>query len=153
MFRKTLTLAFALLLVAAGVAAAEDMATVTGTVISTSGDTLVVQTDSGQRTFAVRDDTDSPETLETGTAVTVHYGSSPDGDPYATKIRVAELEAEASAEPTSDSMTESSDSATDRRGSDASELPQTGSNLPLAGLAGLAALGLALGVGFLRRAV
>ena len=149
MFRKTLILAVALLLVTAGVAAAEDMATVTGTVVSTSGDTLIIQTDSGERTFAVRDETDSPETLETGTAVTVHYGSSPDGDPYATKIRVAELEAEASG----DSMTESSDTATDRQGADGSELPQTGSSLPLAGLAGLAALGLALGVGFLRRAV
>lgn len=154
MTKKALILTAILLLTATGLATAQESSTVTGTVVSTSPDTLVVKTADGQHTFAVRSETETPEVLEVGSSVTVYFDEAPNGDPFATRITVAEVEGDSMmTEPDSEPMLEANASASLGDSSDGGELPQTASSVPLAGLAGLAALGLALAVGVVRRAV
>ena len=70
---------FMALVLMAGVAQAQTLTTVRGTVVSKTGDTVVLMTDDGRRmTFAV-DDTDVPTTVVVNSPIEVHYHTLDDG--------------------------------------------------------------------------
>jgi hypothetical protein len=104
---------------------------VTGTVVSTSGDEVVLRTPSGEQTFMLSSTVDRTQ-LTTGNSVTVWYDAPVTAGDRGTITRIT-----MASEPTTP-RTETG-AATSTTTSD--ELPATAGFLPLLGLIGLLALG------------
>lgn len=138
--KKYLLGLMALALVIAAVASAENM-TATGTVVSLSGDTLVVDTANGEKIFILSPDI-SRDNLVVNSRINVAYIDD-NGKWVVSQITPASssttlTSAATQPEPALESTTPS---ATDTyAANDNDELPATGSNLPAVLLAGLGAL-------------
>jgi hypothetical protein len=110
---------------------------VTGTVVSLTGDMLVIRSDAGQRTFIIDPESALPENLRINQKVDVTYHADPMNADQLIVSRVdvsaqsmaGEMESEG--EPV-----EGAESVTGR-----TRLPQTASPLPLIALTGLASFG------------
>jgi hypothetical protein len=114
---------------------------VTGTVVSSTADRVVVRTSSGDMTFKMSSTTDRPATFTTGKQVTVWYDPAtvPGEDQTHLAMRVAS--ADESVRTTA---------AQESYGAD-DELPATAGPLPLLAWIGLVALGGGLGLRMLSR--
>ncbi len=143
--KKYLLCLAALTLMVAATANAENL-TATGTVVSLSGDTLVVNTANGEKTFVLSPSI-SRTNLAVNSRVNVAYTDS-NGQWVVSQITPATTSSSlASAATQPEPAVEStSPTLTERTAMDNDQLPATASNLPAILLAGFAALaaGLAL---------
>lgn len=147
MKRMTLALLFGFTVALAGLAVADDV-NITGTVVSSSGSTLVIRTDAGQEmTFFVDSASENATGLSAGQRVTVDY-SMDGGRNHVHKVTIATGTTGTSAyddnraTTTTDQTTTTTTGTTysDRYGTDR-DMPATASPLALLALGGLAALG------------
>ena len=164
--RVLCVLSIALLALAGGLAAqgtdpaAAPAQTITGTVVSSSSTSLVIDTDTGTRqTFMVDAQSSLPTGLTPGTRISVDYHSLPGGQFHAAKAatlgaapsqpttEARPLDTTAAPATTSSNMPQTSSSmpATDTSSDKTPtkrtrKMPATASPLPLVGLIGLASL-------------
>lgn len=128
--------------------------TVTGKVTSATSNSIMVTTDSGDRmTFMTDTQTERPVSLSPGTRIRVDYMTHPGGEYHAstvTTLSAEEYPRSTSTEEYPRSTTEPRTTSTDYE-TEGENLPQTASPLPLLATAGLAALGVALGLRFALR--
>lgn len=116
-----LAIALALLVAASAAAQApESVEVATGAVVSTSSDSLIVDTETGQQVFVLDPAALLPQPAMAGSVVTVKYRTDDLGNKVATEITV------------------------ERTAEEMEALPQTASPLPLVALGGLLALAGAL---------
>ncbi len=139
--------------------------TITGTVESVTDSALVLQTVAGTHTIQLDNRTTKPATINVGDRLTVDYTRTSTGVMIATAVRpegatttttgvttgttagsVTATETEADLEASAEA-----DTSLDTGASADSELPETGSELPLVGLIGLLALLAATGFRVARR--
>jgi Domain of unknown function (DUF5666) len=110
MSKNRFFIAFAIVaLLGAGVAfaASGDTQSATGTVISSSPTSLVVQTDNGQQTFVLDSTTQAPESLAAGDKVTVEYNSDDQGRLVATDVSAEDSSGTMGSQPATDMESES----------------------------------------------
>lgn len=141
--KKYLLCLAALTLMVAATASAENM-TATGTVVSLTGDTLVVNTANGEKTFILSPGV-SRANLAVSSRVNVAY-TDDNGKWVASQITPATSSsslASAATQP-EPALESTSPTVTDRTATDNDQLPATASNLPAFLLAGFAALAAAL---------
>jgi hypothetical protein len=137
---------------------------VTGTVVSSTADSLVIDTASGRQTFTVDASSTVPSGLMAGARVTVAYHSLSGGGMHAATVTTlapstgsmtagsttaAPAPTAQTTEPTTDTSLPEPAPA-DTASTTSRELPRTASNLPALGLLGLFALGGALALRFAR---
>ena len=167
--RLLIALAIVALLGAGTLAAQDDSQSITGTVVSATPTSLVIQTDDGQKSFILDTESQTPESLSAGNQVTVEYRSNDQGEMVAANVTAEEggamedshvastepgnestpaaTEPESTPAPSDQYAGQPADLSADNGDTSATaSLPATGSKLPLIGLLGLAALagGLAL---------
>ena len=160
--RLLIALAIVALLGAGVVAAQDDSQSVTGTVVSATPTSLVIQTDDGQKSFILDAESQTPESLSAGNQVTIDFHSNDQGEMVASLVTADEGgEMAESQTAATEPATESTPAATEPESTPApsgdyagqpadqtaatgetatTSLPATGSKLPLIGLLGLAAL-------------
>ncbi len=121
---------------------------ISGTVVSSTGNTLVIKTDAGdQMTFNLDAMSERPASLTAGSRVGIQYHTLEGGKYHAASVK---LEPASGAAPPSE-MTSDETSAADRTATEPRALPGTASPLPLYGLGGLLSFGTALGLRFRSR--
>ncbi|PYQ16965.1 MAG: hypothetical protein DMF80_03000 [Acidobacteria bacterium] len=165
-----------MVLVLAVPAMAQTDKTVSGKVVSSTSDQLVIQTDEGrQMTFKVDTQSTVPSALQAGNRVSVNYHELAGGNYHAASVSTTDMGtgatnpnpayANPNANPNANPAYPSANTGTTpstaqepmreetgtkaRRGT--RRMPATASPLPLMGLAGLFALSAGLGVGIWRR--
>jgi hypothetical protein len=118
--------------------------TLSGTVVSSTGDSLVIRTDDGtERTFKVDSQSSLPASLATGVRVSVTYHRMEGGVDHAAKVTLAGTDSTARTEPPM---------RTDEPARSASgELPATAGPVPQLILLGLGSLAAGLGLRRSRR--
>lgn len=120
-------------------AAAQPMTStsVTGTVVSSTGDKLVLRTSTGEMTFMMNTTTDRPATLPVGTRATVWYekASDPAMGHAGTATRITLAEATTAEKQTATEATDYRDP-----GERAEDLPGTAGLAPLLALIGFASV-------------
>jgi LPXTG-motif cell wall-anchored protein len=149
--RLLIALAIVALLGAGALAAQDDSQNITGTVVSATPTSLVIQTADGQKSFILDAESQTPESLSAGNQVTVDYRSNDQGEMVVSNVtlevggamedsHVASTEPEAAPAPSEESAGQPADLSANNGDASATSLPATGSSLPLIGLLGLAAL-------------
>jgi hypothetical protein len=122
----------------AALASSNSEISVSGTVVSSTGTELVIDTDAGQRmTFALDAKTTPATTFTAGERVTVDYHTLSGGTVY--HAATIALMPQAEVEPPADEVDQVDEPESET-------LPNTASSLPLVGLLGLLALGGAVAV-------
>ncbi len=115
---------------------------ITGTIVSTSGSRLVLNTDSGRRTFIVDNESSVPSDLVAGNRVSVDFHALSGGRFHAATVTSLAPSASTMGATTTTAETETATAGTRTR--TARNLPATASDLPSIGLVGVLALGAGL---------
>ena len=124
--------------------------TVSGTVVSSTGDSLVIRTDDGtERTFKVDAQSNLPSSLASGARVTVSFHRMDGGVDHAARVTVASADTGRTMPPAGETTTTPpAEQRTDdpARAGETGELPATAGPVPQLVLMGLAALAAGLGL-------
>ena len=131
---------------------ANDM-TISGTVVSTTGDQLVITTDAGQSmTFSAMNSVNVPTNMAVGNRVTVTYRPLTGGDYQVSRVVIADASTSTTGSTYTDQSATSTSTGTTTYADNTydNDLPATASPLPIAGLLGLLSLGAGLGLQALR---